>query len=148
MFEQRAQVAGELFPVFPILRFGVVGAEGENDDLRREAGQLLELRKLPVGEVTVLKQGRAADAKISYVEARAEQFAEDDGVTVVLAIFDPSAKGDAITDAGDANGALVIGGMQGRFARVGATGHPNAKRDANAGKEQPFHSLCTELFGE
>ena len=149
MIEQGAQIAGELFPVFPILRFGIVGAEGEDDDLRREVGQLLELRELPVGEVTVLKQGRAADAEISNVEARAEQFGEDDRVAVGLAILDPRAKGDAVTNARDADGALIIGGMQGGFARrVGATGRPNGKREANGRKDQPFHSLCAELFGE
>src|SRR6266567_6948809 len=144
MIERGAQGAWELFPVSPILRLGIVGAEGEDDDLRREVGQLLELRELPVGEVTVLKQGRAADAEISNVEARAEQFGEDDRVAVGLAILDPRAKGDAVTNARDADGALIIGGMQGRFARVGATGRPNGKREANARKEQPFHSFCAE----
>ena len=137
-----------MFPVFPVLRFGVVGAEREDDDLRREFGQLLEPRELPIGEVTVFKQGRAADPEIPNVVARAEQFAEDDGITVGLAIFDPRAKGNAVAHAGDANRALIIGGMQGGFARAGATGHPNGKRKANARKEQPFHSLCAELSEE
>src|SRR5262249_23080251 len=97
---------------------------------------------------TVLEQGRAAGPEIANVKARAEQFAKDNGVAIGLAIFDPGAKGDAVTHAGHADGALIIGGVQGGFARVGATGKAQGNREANVGKEKPFHSSCAEFRGE
>jgi len=121
--EQGAQVVGKISAMFPVLRLGIVGAEREDDRLRVKSGQVIKLPELPIGQVSLPEQGRAADAEIADLEPGAEQFAEDDRVAIGFAVLDTRAEGDAVAHAGDTDDASIIRSAERRPARhAGAAG--------------------------
>ena len=117
MEDEGFSVRDELIFVFPVLGFGIVGAEFDDDDVGVAGGGVFKLFGFPVGEVALFQEGCTAASEVLCFERFSKQFAEHFWVVVFVPFFDTGAEGDAVTDACDDGGFWGIGGE--RDAREG-----------------------------
>ncbi len=108
-------VGEEVVLVDPILGFGVVAAELEDDDVGVEGEGVFVGGGIEVGEVGFFEDGHGVDAEVADVVGVAEEFLELTGVGLG-AVANAVAEGDGIADAGDAD---FFGGAGGEGAEEG-----------------------------
>ena len=101
--DERTIIADELIAVVrPVARVGIVQSQMNDDEVGFEVHSLSELRQLRIGPVAVTEQGGSRVAKVSDVEALAQQLLKHHGIGCVLTVAQAIAIGDAIAHAGHA----------------------------------------------
>ena len=110
--DERTVIADELIAVVrPVARVGIVQPQMNDDEVGFEVESLSELRQLRIRPVAVTEQGGSRVAKVSDVEALAQQLLQHNRIGGVLAVAQAVAIGDAIAHAGHAEFLL---GQQGK----------------------------------
>ena len=101
--DERTIIADELIAVVrPVARVGIVQSQMNDDEVGFEVHSLPELRQLRIRPVAVTEQGGSRVAKVSDVEALAQQLLKHNGIGGVLTVAQAVAIGDAIAHAGHA----------------------------------------------
>ena len=99
--DERTVVADELIAVVrPVAWVGIVQSKMNDDEVGFEVHSLSELRQLRIRPVAVTEQRCSRVAKVSNVEALAQQLLKHHGIGGVLAVAQAIAIGDAIAHAG------------------------------------------------
>ena len=89
--------------MIPVLGFGVVGAELDNDDVGAEGGGVFEGLEFPVGAIAFFEEGGTVHAVVAHGVFFAEQSAEHGGIAALGTVFHGGAEGDAVAHAGDSS---------------------------------------------
>ena len=90
----------------PVIGFAVVGAEHQNDDVRREAEAFLIQLFVHIRQIAVFAGGAGGIAKIVHTVVVTQHPAQHGGIVVAPPATDVAAAGDGIADTGHAD--LVV----------------------------------------
>ena len=132
-------VAGELVPVFPVLRLGVIGPEQDDDRIWLKRQRVGERALQHIRMFAVAQQCAAAQAEVMHVPVGAEHLLQPRGI--ILAAFKAGADRDAIADTGHPNWLRIISGLQ----RLGGCSRDSSQNQPG-GQQNSKHLFHGELF--
>ena len=108
-----AAVGIKLVAEFPVLGFGIVGAQLDDHHVGQEGLGLCPCILLPKGEVAFLQHGAAAHPEVADDPMVAQHPGQLCGVGIARPVGDAGAEGDAVADAGHPNRGRIFGGIDG-----------------------------------